>query len=128
MNTDAVLALKKLAQSVKRLHEIARLKPSDVVRDATIQRFEFTFELLWKTLKLLLENRGVLADTPKAAIQQAFRLGWITNEKAYLRMLEARNKTSHIYDEEEAEQIFKQIRKTFIKPIQTTLAKLKTVP
>ena len=39
-----------------RLNEVAALPESDIVRDAAIQRFEFTFELVWKTLQLYLEQ------------------------------------------------------------------------
>jgi len=66
-------ALKKLRQAVKRLQELVPRAKSDIVRDATIQRFEFTFELLWKALKLCLEDEGVLVNTPKDSFREAFR-------------------------------------------------------
>ena len=125
MKDEVRFALKKLGQAVKRLQEVLRHRKSDIVRDAAIQRFEFTFELLWKTLKLLLESKGVLTHTPKDSLQEAFRLGWLRDEAVFLKMLEARNKMSHMYDEQEARQIYKQISKHFIKPIQSLLVELE---
>lgn len=115
---------KKLRHALKRLEEVLHYPKSDIARDASIQRFEFTFELLWKTLRLELEDQGVLTKTPKDAFRQAFRLSWITNEAVYPEMLEARNKMSHIYDEQEARVIYKQIRQQFLKPIQSLLKNL----
>ena len=43
---------KALAQFSKALAE----PESAIVRDASIQRFEFTYELLWKTVKSFLED------------------------------------------------------------------------
>lgn len=44
-------------ESAARLREAVAPPESDVIRDATIHRFEFTFEVVWKTLKLYLERR-----------------------------------------------------------------------
>jgi len=118
-------ALKKLRQAVKRLQELVPRAKSDIVRDATIQRFEFTFELLWKALKLCLEDEGVLVNTPKDSFREAFRLGWIREEAVFLKMLEARNKMSHLYDEQEARRIYKEVTRRFVKPIQSLLEELE---
>jgi len=125
MKDEIQLSQRKLRQAVKRLQEVIRHKKSDIVRDATIQRFEFTFELLWKTLKLTLEDKGILVGTPKDAFLEAFRLGWIRDEAIFLKMLEARNKMSHIYDEKEARSIYKEISQRFLKPIQRLLAEIE---
>ena len=44
----------------------------DIVRDAAIQRFEFTFELVWKTLQLYLEHEGLESSGPRAVLKRAF--------------------------------------------------------
>ena len=36
-------------ESVSRLSEAVAQPESELIRDATIQRFEFTFEVVWKT-------------------------------------------------------------------------------
>lgn len=50
-------------------------------KDGVIQRFEFTFELLRKALRISLRNSGIDVKTPKESLKEAFRLGWIDNEE-----------------------------------------------
>ncbi len=72
-------------------------------KDGVIQRFEFTFELLWKTLKIVLESKGILCKAPTECLKDAFRLGLINDEAAYLQMLKDRNRTSHLYSKDQAD-------------------------
>ena len=68
---------KALAQFSKALAE----PESAIVRDASIQRFEFTYELLWKTVKSFLEDlHGVRAVTPRQVFKGAFAIDIIDNE------------------------------------------------
>jgi Nucleotidyltransferase substrate binding protein like len=53
-----------------RLEEVAALPQTDIVRDAAIQRFEFTFELVWKTLQLYLEHEGLESGGPRAVLKR----------------------------------------------------------
>lgn len=41
--------------------------------DATIQRFEFTIELFWKLLRVILESKGVEVQYPKDVLREAFK-------------------------------------------------------
>ena len=45
--------------------------------EGLIQRFEYTFELSWKTLKHYLESKGVTVQFPRDVIKEAFRAGLI---------------------------------------------------
>jgi hypothetical protein len=66
-----------LDRSLDRLAEalgIAAAEP--LAPDGTIQRFEFVFELFRRTVRRLLARQGVAANSPKAVLQQACRLGW----------------------------------------------------
>ncbi|WP_289020790.1 nucleotidyltransferase substrate binding protein [Desulfobacter postgatei] len=48
---------------------------SSIVMDATIQRFEFTYELMWKTLKIFLEDiHGIRAVSPRLVFKEAYAL------------------------------------------------------
>ena len=125
MSAKSRLALKELSKAFKRLQDASQMKKSEIVRGGTIQRFEFTFELLWKALKIVLQDKGVEVHTPKDSLRRAFRLGWIENEASFLEMLEARNKMSHLYDEQEAREIYKEVTQKFIKPIRALLETLK---
>ena len=93
---------KALAQFSKALAE----PETAIVRDASIQRFEFTYELLWKTLKSFLEDfHGVRAVTPRQVFKEAFTIDIIDNEDIFLEMLESRNALAHTYSEKQARDI-----------------------
>ncbi|MGG5255142.1 nucleotidyltransferase substrate binding protein [Neobacillus sp. SM06] len=100
-------------RACKRLDEATKLEPvNDIVFDGVIQRFEFTFELSWKLLKLHLEFTGIgELRSPRAIIREAYAAGIIDNGDEWISMMEDRNKTSHIYDEEEAKIIYLKIVK-----------------
>jgi len=56
-----------------------------------------------------LVESGIDASTPRDVLRQAFLAGWIDDELGTLRMLEARNLTSHTYDEDLARGIYAEI-------------------
>lgn len=74
---------------------------SDLEKEGTVQRFEFTVELAWKTLKDYLEYSGVLLtqNTPKNVVKQAFAAKIISDGQLWMDMLDCRNALSHKYDE-----------------------------
>lgn len=95
-----------------------------LLRDGIIQRFEFTFELAWKSMKEVFEDEGLIGlNSPKAVLKEAFAIGIIMDEKLWINMLSDRNATSHIYSESVATEICNNIiNKYFIE-----LIKLKDV-
>ncbi len=68
-------------------------------KDGLIQRFEYTLELAWKTLKDYLEAEEVIAKTPKSTIKHAFQIDIINNGELWINMLEDRNLMAHTYNE-----------------------------
>ncbi len=83
-----------------------------MMRDATILRFEYTFETIWKFLKeFLKEKEGTVENSPKAIFRAYFSAGHLTESEAeqYLQMTDDRNNIVHIYHEEVAKEIFKRI-------------------
>lgn len=93
---------------------------STTVRDGVIQRFEFTFELAWKSLKEYLIDQGVSAELqfPKRVLREAYAAGIINQEAPWLDMLQARNTTSHVYDDKTAAAIAAQICGSFLPELQ----------
>lgn len=83
-------------------------------RDSCIQRFEFTVEILWKTVKqFLLIKEGIDCRSPKGCIKELFSAGYVSEEEAktLLSMIDDRNMTFHTYHEEVAEKIFNDIKR-----------------
>lgn len=110
--TKLVTKFDKLSKALIAL-EVIYLKPTLEDRsniDATIQRFEFTFELFWKLLKEILNKQGLEVQYPKDTIKAAFSSKIIDDEEAWMQMLLDRNITSHTYDEVLADIIFARIR------------------
>ena len=88
---------------------MAVINPNDLERDATIQRFEFTFEALWKAAKLfLLVHEGIDAASPKSVIRACRESGILTEQEAgqALIMADDRNLTVHMYNEPLAVEIY----------------------
>jgi len=98
----------------------------DIIIDAVIQRFEFTYELSWKLMKTYLEFIGnVEGGNPRSAIQQSFREGIITNGELWIQMLQDRNLTSHTYDETTALMIYKHIKNDYLGLFEKFLDNMK---
>lgn len=74
-------------------------KLSDLEKEGLIQRFEYTFELAWKTLKDYLESQEVPANFPREVIKSAFHYGLIQDGEMWMDMLEKRKLMAHTYDE-----------------------------
>lgn len=103
-----------LKKALGRLEEaLNEDQENSLIVDGTIQRFEFTIEIYWKTLKRLLFSEGIEAKTPRETLKEAYQVGWLQNEQAWLQMLKDRNETSHIYDEKMARNILDNIIKYF---------------
>lgn len=97
--------------------EIYGKAPHDeLYRDGLIQRFEFTVELAWKSIKDYLEDQGstISIATPRAILKEAFAAGIIQNADVWNQILTARNVTSHVYDEKTADDVAAQICSEFM--------------
>ena len=96
-----------------------------VFRDSLIQRFEYTTDLFWKYLKAYLEIKSLLTNitSPATAIQESCSSGLLTEYEGHqlLIMVKSRNKTSHIYVEQVAEQLATKIPAYY--QIMTLIAK-----
>jgi nucleotidyltransferase substrate binding protein (TIGR01987 family) len=99
---------------------------SALEKDGVIKRFEFTFELAWKTLQDKLYDEGYLTTKgPKPVIKQAFNNGMITDGQAWMDMLTDRNNSTHLYDESTAVSIFDRIQITYFALLQELKSKLE---
>ena len=75
--------------------------PKDTLyRDGLIQRFEFTVELAWKSIKEYLEDQGLVLSiaSPRGILKEAYAAGILQDGEHWNAILTARNLTSHVYD------------------------------
>ena len=105
----SAIEITALVNAAKTLTEVLALPVSSITRDAAIKRFEFCFELAWKTMKRLLAYEGIVAKGPRTACRLAARQGYIDSVEAWFKALEARNETVHTYDEVQASKIFDEL-------------------
>jgi nucleotidyltransferase substrate binding protein (TIGR01987 family) len=119
--------LEDYKRASKRLDEAIKLEiHHDIIYDAVIQRFEFTFELSWKLMKIFLEYVGVSEiKSPRATIREAFTYGLIEDGDEWIDMMIDRNKTSHIYDEEEAKLIYMKIKNKYNELLKQLVDKME---
>ena len=92
--------------ALERLGAALREPKNDIVRDAAIQRFEFSFELFWKALKSRAEKEGLRVVSPRESLRAPFQLGLLDDDEQVFQMLEDRNRTSHLYNAMMAEEVF----------------------
>ena len=112
--TEVEYQISKFEKALGRLKEVLETKEdSDIIIDATIRRFEFTFEMAWKAIKKVLNYYGEDCQSPRNCIKKAFAQGWIEDEGNWLVLLDARNRTSHIYSEEAAREVYEFIKEKF---------------
>ncbi len=103
-------------------------KFDEALRDSIIKKFEYTFELSWKTIKAYLEEEGYEEmSSPRKVLKQAFESNIIFDEEVWSNMLEARNSTAHTYDEEKAIYYEDVIKNKYIKKLDELIKKLNEV-
>jgi len=97
-------------KALVRLEELVAIaKPTAVERDAAIQRFEYTFEAVWKVSeRYLAVCEGMTVRSPKACVRAAREARLLTDEETVraLEMVDDRNETVHTYNEAVAARIF----------------------
>ena len=101
----------------------------DMIRDSVIQRFEFTYELVYRTLQEYMKYEGVILENsfPRTIFKTAYANNIIDNEKLWLGLIEDRNATSHIYSEKLADPIADRICKDYLVIIGNLVERLEKV-
>jgi len=83
----------------------------EYIQESVIQRFEYTFESSWKLLKLVLKEYHDWNDSwgPKEVLKQAEKNNYLQHGFEWMDMLEARNLSSHSYEEYHAQAIYTKV-------------------
>lgn len=116
--------LEELKSAFDRLYEAVPEVKTQLEKDGAIQRFEFVFELVWKTLKDFAEDKGRFdAASPKDAFRVAADLGLLDDPIVWFHFLKSRNEATHLYSEKKADEVFSQIPK-FIGAVEKLIARI----
>jgi len=121
-NFQKAFLLLKEALEEKPINEYSKLE-----QEGIIQRFEYTFELAWKTIKDKLFYEGYDEKTPRAVIRRAFEVEFISEEdtEIWLDSLDKRNTLSHTYNEDAAREALEAIRDNYYPVIKQVYQSLK---
>ena len=116
-------------KAVIKLQEALNEKETEIIIDGVLHRFEFTFELAWKVIKTYLEYMGMVEKTgsPRETIQNGFKQGLISDGEEWIEMMLARNLLSHLYDENESRNIYRNIKEKYVKLLKELKEKLNTI-
>ena len=96
--------------------------------DSLIKRFEFTFEMAWKLMMSFEKENGIIGILgSKDVVRHAVALGIVENGEVWMDMIDARNQTSHVYDEETASDVSDSIIFTFHPLLLALQEKMKHI-
>lgn len=122
------LDLTSLEKALSSLMEAAGMPKSGIVRDSVIKRFEYTYELSWKMIQRWLADNVSPEKADALTRKDLFRLaaqkGLVKDPLIWFEYHDARNKTSHTYDETLADEVH-GVALRFITDAESLLEELK---
>lgn len=110
---NSPLSLKPLRQAhcalAEALEQTEKAPEHELMRDGLIQRFEFTYEMAWKTMKRYLETEHQEAGADQWSRRDLYRIagetGLIDDPKAWFEFMKLRNLSSHTYNKAAEERV-----------------------
>jgi len=106
-------AFLRLKSAINRVDEL-----DDLAKEGMVQRFEYTYELAWKTIKDFIESKGEAEKYQKDVLKKAFQLDIIDNGEIWLEMLSKRNLMAHTYNETTFKEVVTDIITKFYPEIE----------
>ena len=102
-----------LREIIEENDDITKLEA--IVKEGIIQRFEYTFELAWKTLKDKMVEDGLIFEriSPKYVFKLAYQSKYIDEIDVWIKMTNDRNLMSHTYDFSTFDSVLKQLQKDY---------------
>ncbi|KAA6351549.1 hypothetical protein EZS27_001072 [termite gut metagenome] len=116
--SNYIKALRKLTEAIDYVKknfigdDTKKSKPilTEIIKEGLVQRFEYTHELAWNVMKDYAEYQGNSSvGGSRDATREAFQLKLIDNGEVWMDMIKSRNQTSHTYNNEIADEIYKKI-------------------
>ncbi len=112
-------------KALTRLQEALALQEDDIIRDSIIQRFEFTYELSWKTMRLWLQSKDIDVRNAKDTLAEALTQGILDDGSLWSKIHEMRNLSSHTYDESLAKEMVTFLKTSGFAALQTFQKKME---
>lgn len=113
--SNYVKALQKLEEAVlyiqnSSLSEKKNFVLDEILKEGLIQRFEYTHELAWNLMKdyALYQGNSTIGGS-RDATREAFILQLVSDGHIWMEMIKSRNETSHLYNQEIADEVFSKI-------------------
>nr|VFK34980.1 MAG: nucleotidyltransferase substrate binding protein, HI0074 family [Candidatus Kentron sp. MB]VFK77100.1 MAG: nucleotidyltransferase substrate binding protein, HI0074 family [Candidatus Kentron sp. MB] len=110
-NFDRAFVLLRSALEEKAMERFSALE-----QEGMIQRFQYTYELAWKTMKDYLESEGIHITpvTPRNVIKEAFAAGIIDDGQVWIDMMLHRNLLSHTYDHDRFREVLMALEQRYL--------------
>lgn len=133
LNISALLKVNKAYHNMLTRVYTVESKDSDTLeffelestRSGLIQHFEFSYELCWKFMERYLHFVGLqVPHARKELFRKCIEVGVISDFDLWVQFQDARNETSHTYDEESAAEVF-EVAKKFKDEFDFFIAKLE---
>ena len=102
MENLSILPLKK-AQKI--FEEFRKNLNTNQEKAGAVQAFEFCYELSWKTMKRVLESRGLTVGSPKDTFRKAHEESLIKDPEIWFEFQKTRNIVTHTYNEKNLDLI-----------------------
>jgi nucleotidyltransferase substrate binding protein (TIGR01987 family) len=121
MDNTLSLKLKEFKKAINSLEAALKEEKSDIIRDSTIKRFEYCFELCWKTAKVYLRNiLGIDIFSPKECFKELRKHRLVSDEETevLLQMTNERNEIIHTYNEKFADKLYEKIATKYFNLIK----------
>jgi nucleotidyltransferase substrate binding protein (TIGR01987 family) len=132
MSTKDIRWKQRFSNYLKALSQLNRYVSQESLNEleqqGLIQAFEYTYELGWTVLKDFLEEQGnSRIYGSRDAITEGFKTGLIEDGDGWMQMFKDRNKTSHTYNEETANEILVNIKNTYINHLNAFKEKMNSL-
>ncbi len=118
MDKTLSLKTKEFKKALGSLDEALSLKRTDIVRDSAIKRFEYSFELSWKTAKVFLKEKfGIEIASPKECFREMRKNKLILDEETekFLKMTDDRNEIIHTYIKNFSNELYDKISEEYFE-------------
>ena len=128
MRTKALFNLTQFEKALATLCEVIEVEDiTQIVKDATIQRFEYTYTAAINTTRLILGYKGISLQFPKEIMAEAFSAGWVSKPEDWNTLIDSRNLMSHIYSMNQSDRVYNRIVSIYYPLFEELLRNLKGV-